>query len=156
MTAEQHNKYVALAHLANASLYLLMMGLMIVMFIAMIATVPDGRGGAPPIGFLVVMSVFMAAMTLIFTLPSLLAAYGFWKRKSWAKTAGIVGAVMAAMNFPVGVAACVYTFWFLFSDPGKAMYDKPRYSLPPPPPAWAPAAANQARDYAARTPPDWR
>ena len=35
------------------------------------------------------------------------------------------------MSFPIGTAVCAYTFWFLFSEPGKSLYDRPRYALPP-------------------------
>ena len=157
MTPEQHNKYVALAHLAYASIHMLLMGLMLSFFgIVLAGAARDGRGGSPPIEMLFLMGVFVAGMTLIFTGPSLFASYAFWKRKPWAKTAGIVAAVMAAMNFPVGVATCVYTFWFLFSDPGKILYDNVPRKLPPPPPTWEGLERSQTRNYANRTPPDWR
>ena len=155
MTAEQHNKYVALTHLANASFQLLMMAFMGVMFGIMISLDPGPN--PPPPAFFVVMFLFVGFFVLLFSLPSLFAAYGFWKRKSWAKTMGIVAGVCAAMHFPFGIAACIYTFWFLFSDPGKELYDKPRNMLPPAPPSWpTPEFNSQTADYARRTPPDWR
>jgi hypothetical protein len=70
---------------------------------------------------------------------------------------------VAAMNFPFGTAVCVYTFWFLFSEPGKAIFERSTYSLPPGQQTWA----NQSWNYDARRqrdaqydppqpPPDWR
>src|SRR5882724_6410088 len=137
MTPEEHNKYLAWAHLAHGGFQVLIMAFMMLMFGLMLGLVGSRPGGdGPPAAFFLVFMVFALVFNLIFALPSFIAAYGFLKRKSWAKTAGIIGGVMAAMNFPIGTAVCVYTFWFLFSDPGKVLYDQPSYALPPGPPLW--------------------
>jgi hypothetical protein len=158
MTPEKHNKYLAWSHLAHGGFQLLIMSFMMLMFGLMFGAVGRQPGGdGPPAGFFLVFMLFALVFNLIFALPSFIAAYGFLKRKPWAKTAGIVGGVMAAMNFPIGTAVCVYTFWFLFSDPGKVLYDQPAYALPPAPPLWAAeAAAQRTREYASSKPPDWR
>jgi hypothetical protein len=92
--------------------------------------------------------------------PNLIAGYALLKQKQWAKVAAIIGAVTSAMSFPIGTAVTAYTFWFLFSEPGKSIYDKPRYALPPQSAAWYSNAAQQQereKQYAPpSTPPDWR
>jgi hypothetical protein len=92
--------------------------------------------------------------------PNLIAGYALLKRKPWAKIAAIIGAVTAAMSFPIGTAVTAYTFWFLFSEPGKLMYDKPKSGLPPMPPDWnAFNGTEQSREQKyipPTTPPDWR
>ncbi len=89
--------------------------------------------------------------------PSIVAGYALLKQRRWAKTAAIIAGVLAAMQFPIGTAVCVYTFWFLFSEPGKVLYEKPTYALPPPPPVWNNQSQMRSEDqHLPRTPPDWR
>ena len=144
-----------MAHFAHGGFQLLMMTMMLLIFGIMIAVSATDSNG-PPAAFFAVFMVFILVFNLIFTLPSFIAGYGFWKKKSWARTTGIIAGVLAAMNFPIGTATCVYTFWFLFSDPGKELYDTSRHALPPPPPVWATVESDITTKRAARTPPDWR
>lgn len=118
---------------------------------------PDPQG--PPPGFMLIMWVFFGAFYGLMLAPNFVAGYALLKQKRWAKVAAIVGAVTSAMSFPIGSAVAAYTFWFLFSDPGKLMYDKPKTALPPMPPNWNAASTQQTREhqYVPPTqPPDWR
>jgi len=158
LTPEEHNKYLGWSHLAHGGLFLLfivaMLGLMSVAFLA--APGP----GAPPPAFLGIFWVFFGGFYGLMLAPQLIAGYALLKQKPWARTAAIIGAVTAAMSFPIGTAVCVYTFWFLFSEPGKALYDRPRFALPPAPPGWAinPAQnVEREKQYTPpSSPPDWR
>jgi len=159
LTADQHNRYLGLAHLAYAALHLLMGVLFGVMMIVMFSTIPPepGHPSSPPAIF-VVMACFFLVFTVGWTIPSMVAAYALLKRKRWAKTAGIVAGVFAAAQMPVGTAVCVYTFWFLFSEPGRSLYDRSIKTLPGRP-DWN--GVNQQRspegEYApTSSPPDWR
>ena len=128
---------------------------MIGLFIGVFSSVPDG----PPAGVAIFMTIFIGAMYSLMIIPSLVAGYGLLKHKRWARTAAIIGAVTAAMNFPLGTAACVYTFWFLFSEPGKAIFEKRNYMLPPGRQSWAYDVQNnqaQTTYTPPPTPPDWR
>ena len=129
---------------------------MIVFFNGMLGL---GPGGAP-VGIMILFSLFFTVMYGLMTIPSFLAGYALLKEKSWARTAAIIGGVTSAMNFPMGTAVCVYTFWFLFSDPGKRMFEKPTYQLPPGRQTWAPDEAykrqEQSQYVPPPTPPDWR
>jgi hypothetical protein len=160
MTAEQHNKYLAYAHIGYAAFQSLMGVATGVMMLLMLSAVP-GHGAEPPPAFFVFMAVFVLVFTVGWSIPSMIAAYGLLKKKRWAKTAGIVAGVFAATQLPVGTAVCVYTFWFLFSENGRQLYDRPTHSLPPAPPTdWA-SLNQQARETAqfqptTMTPPDWR
>jgi hypothetical protein len=158
LTPEEHNKYLGWSHIVYGSMFLGFMLLMVGFMFAvggLAATDPNG----PPAFMFGLMGLFFAVVYGAMTIPSFIAGYGLLKRKSWAKTAAIIGGVLAAMSFPVGTAVCVYTFWFLFSDPGKFLYDKTSYALPPGRQAWANVTVNQPREqqYAPpQTPPDWR
>ena len=143
MTPEEHNKYLGISHLVHGGLFLLLMLGMLAFMTTIFLSVPGNQG--PPAGFMVFMWVFIGGFYGLMTVPSLVAGYGLLKRRSWARIAAIIGAVTAAMSFPIGTAVCVYTFWFLFSEPGKFLYDRPRSALPPPPANWPPP-----------TLPDWR
>ena len=160
MTADQHNRYLGFAHLGYAALHLLMGVLFGVIMILMFSTIPPQPSQpSPPPAILVVMACFFLVFTVGWTIPSMVAAYALLKRKRWAKTAGIVAGVFAAAQMPVGTAVCVYTFWFLFSEPGRSLYDQSTKTLPGERPDWN--GVNQQRspegEYAPTTsPPDWR
>ena len=131
-----------------------------VMMIVMFSTMPQPPGNPPPPpAVFVVMGCFFLVFTVAWAFPSMVAAYALLKRKSWAKTAAIVAGVFAAPHMPVGTAVCVYTFWFLFSEPGRSLYDGSTKTLPGERPDWN--GVNQQRspegEYAPTgSPPDWR
>lgn len=166
MTPEQHNKYLAWSHIAYAGFFALIFGLFMLFFgITMIGAMLSGPGsaGGPPAFIFVIMFLFMAVMFAMFTLPSFVAGYGLLKRKKWAKVWAIIAAVLAGGQFPMGTAVTVYTFWFLFSEPGKQWFDQGQYALPPGRQTWA----NPQLDYDSQRqregqyappppPPDWR
>jgi hypothetical protein len=165
VTNEQHNRYAAYALLANAGFYLLIFGLMAAMFIVFGLWGPPGEPGPPP-AFFAFMFAFMAFFYALFALPSVIAGYGMLKQKSWARTAGIIAGVIAAMNFPIGTGAAVYALWFFFSDNWKEIYSD-GYSFAPPPPQIAYGVESQRAAYAEAerepqprfdpyNPPDWR
>lgn len=130
-----------------------------VMMIVMFSTMPQPPGNPPPPALFVVMGCFFLVFTVAWAFPSMVAAYALLKRKSWAKTAAIVAGVFAAPQMPIGTAVCVYTFWFLFSEPGRSLYDRSTKTLPGERPDWN--GVNQQRssegEYAPTgSPPDWR
>ena len=159
MTPEQHNKYLGFAHLAYAALHSLMGILFGVIMGAMFSVIPAQRGGPPPPPplFFVVMGFFLLVFTLGWAVPSMIAAYALLKRKRWAKTAAIVAAVFAAVRMPVGTAVSVYTFWFLFSEPGRSLYDRPAKALPTGEWSGIDYQKRTENEYApTASPPDWR
>ncbi len=155
MTPEEHNKYLGWSHLIHGGLFLLM----VIAILAMMSSIFFLDPKAPPPAFFAIMWVFMGGFYGLMLAPNLIAGYALLKRKPWAKMAAIVGAVTAAMSFPIGTAVSAYTFWFMFSEPGKSMYDKPKVALPPMPPDRNAARTQQAREHQyvpPTTPPDWR
>ena len=155
MTPEQHNKYLSWAHLGYAIITGLFMLLMMGFMIAMLSMDPKG----PPAGFVVFMVLIMGLMFSAMIVPSFIAAHALKKRKRWAKIASIIAGVTSATNAPFGTAVCVYTFWFLFSEPGKALYDNPQRMLPEARQAPWPVnktAAKEEQYVPPPSPPDWR
>ncbi len=160
MTPEEHNKFLGISHLVYGGLFGLMMVAMLVFFSFIIGLSgsqqpPDG----PPAALFFMMFIFMSLFYGMLIIPSFIAGYGLLRRRKWAKLASIIAGVLAGMSFPIGTAVCIYTFWFLFSEPGKTLYDKPAYALPPLPPNWAAEASSRKREpqyVPPASPPDWR
>jgi hypothetical protein len=154
VTPEQHNKYLSWAHFVHAGLSTLIMGGMIAIFTAAMAF----DSNPPPLFFFLFMGFFMAMIFGLMIVPSMVAGYGLKKRKQWARTACMIAGVTASMSAPVGIAVCIYTFWFLFSEPGKVLYGKTQYALPPQKEAWGiPSREVREHQYVPPvSPPDWR
>jgi hypothetical protein len=154
VTPEQHNRYLSWAHFIHAGISTLLMGLMIVIVTTAMAFDPN----PPPLFFFIFMAVMMVFIFGLMIVPSMVAGYGLKKRKRWARTASIIAGVTASMSAPVGIAVCIYTFWFLFSEPGKLLYDNAKYALPPRNEAWRiPSREVKEHQYVPPpSPPDWR
>ena len=173
MTPAEHNKALGICHLAYGGFFMLLMFAMLFFMFAIFSTIPPppGRPDANfPLVIMPIFFIFMLIYAAIFAVPSFIAGYAMLKRKQWARTASIVAAVMETMSFPFGTAVAVYSFWFMFSDAGKSLYDNSYartdparpYALhdAPPQPAsdWnAQASYGREREYAPPAqPPDWR
>jgi len=161
LTPEQHNKYLAYSNFAYGGLFALFALLMMIFMFGMMTMTPNG----PPAGVIVFMSLFIGIIYGVMILPSFIAGWALLKRKKWARTASIISGVVAGANFPFGTAVCIYTFWFLFSDPGKYFFEQNnyKYALPPGQQTWAnqswqPDAQRQREPQyqPPPTPPDWR
>jgi hypothetical protein len=155
LTPEEHNRYVAWSHLAYGGLMALFCLAMIGMFIGVFGSMPD----APPPIVMLFITIFIGGLYSLMTIPSFVAGYALLKHKSWARTAALIGSVTALTNFPIGAAVCAYTFWFLFSESGKAIFEKRNYMLPPGRQSWAYDVQNnqvQTTYTPPPTPPDWR
>ena len=142
MTALEHNKLVGWAQLGYAAFHVLMLIVTYAFMGAMFATIFGdvqriGGEPAPPFAFMAVIFVFAGLINILMTIPSIVAGYALLKRRPWAKIAGIIAGALSAMSFPIGTAVAVYTFWFLFSDAGKQVYELTKFTPPPPPASWA-------------------
>jgi hypothetical protein len=160
MTPEEHNKYLGMAHVAYGVVHILLTLFTGVFVLGMMGllTFNSGRSDGPPASFMAVIMVFVVIVNALFAIPSFIAGYAFLKRKSWAKIAGIIAAALSALRIPFGTAVSVYTFWFLFSTPGKILYDNLARALPPAPPDWSAIERDRRKaSYAPpASPPDWR
>lgn len=52
-------------------------------------------------------------ITLIFSLPGILAGIGLFKRKEWARILTLILSVLNLISFPIGTAVGVYSIWAL-------------------------------------------
>jgi hypothetical protein len=157
LSPAEHNKYLGMAHVGYGAFHLLVTAaISIFLFGVMLPASQGGRALGSFFGYFI---AFAFLLNVVLSVPPFVAGYAFLKRKRWAKIAGIIAAVVAAIRVPFGTAVAIYTFWFLFSAPGKILYDNSAQALPPAPPAdWSAAdKAQRAHEYPTRTsPPDWR
>ena len=105
---------------------------------------PQRTNDPPPefiIGILAAVFFFVLAITILFSVPKMVAGYGLRKRKTWARGWAIVASIMSCLSFPLGTAIGVFGLMFLFSDEGKLYFDQQEYGgrlgpTAPPPNSW--------------------
>ena len=163
MTPQEHNKALGICHLVYGGLHTLMLLAMVMIFWGFARIVPPG---GPPPEFFLLIGMVMLVFNLIFTFPSFVAGYALLKRKPWARTASLIAAVLEAMSVPIGTAVCIYSFWFMLSEPGKRLYERPElaararaslHDASPQPAAWWREPAEAAQAEPVQPPPTgWR
>lgn len=169
MTPTDHNKVLGIMYLIYGGLNAISLLIVIPFILISVLMVGSGEGEAMAVGAVFfVIAILTGLLTLLFSLPPLVAAYGLLKHKAWARTAGIVAAVVASLGFPLGTALCFYALWFFFGE-GKAFYaggvgagaqwQGALGSAPASTYGWEAqrAKSERAREYVPPTqPPDWR
>lgn len=151
MTPQDHNKLIGVFHLVHGGMqaFGVLIAVVFLLFGGVLAAASGGRDAAAPLLIFVVVAALIIAVTAIFILPSIIAGYGMLKHKSWARTLGIIAAIVSLPCIPTGTALGVYSLWFLLGDEGKRFYlnggSDAAYMTPPPPKTWQP-----------QSPPDWR
>ncbi|MCA1816858.1 MAG: transmembrane 9 family protein [Acidobacteria bacterium] len=164
MKPEEHNKTLGVLHLVYGGLQALFV--IVASFFAIPAFYviwnEPGRT-APPLAFALMVFGGLLALSLFFFAPALVAGYGLLKRKGWARAAGIVAAILMALNAPFGTALAIYTLWFLLGSGARLYEDESarfaRYALgdAPPTPTSEWFDKEREREYAPPVqPPDWR
>lgn len=158
MNSTDHNKILGIIHIAYGAFTVIVLLLLAVFLFPVLgfAAARTSGGEVAGIGIVALIVGIVIGVNLLLTVPEFVAGYALLKRKKWAKAAGVVSAILESLNFPFGTALCVYTLWFLFSDQGKALYDKSPAALPPPPvPQWV-NSPNREAAYVPPSPSDWR
>jgi hypothetical protein len=89
-----------------------------------------------PFWVLGITGFLLAAFMVVLALPGFIAGVGLLKRKSWGRILTIIVAVFDLLNFPIGTAIAVYSFYVLFqnaadayftgSSPGRAIQEVPQ------------------------------
>ncbi|MBV9216084.1 MAG: hypothetical protein JO053_07905 [Acidobacteria bacterium] len=113
-----------------------------------VTAAPPNHGEAPPAALIVtivaVAFFFVLIVTVLFSIPKIVAGIGLRKEKPWARTWAIIASIMSCMSFPIGTAIGVFGLIFLLSDEGKAYFASQQYGqlagaapmTPPPANSW--------------------
>lgn len=168
MTPEDHNRLLGWSHIVWGAMFSLIGIFVVLMFglVGLATMFEPHQPNDPPSAFFLIFSLF-GFFYVAFSLPSFIAGIGLLKRKRWAKVWAIIGGVLSAMSFPIGTAVTVYTFWFLFSEHYKVLYEGATPNTYHPPaglygaPAQGPWVRSEAktREYQYQPPPqppNWR
>jgi hypothetical protein len=129
MRTESHNRLVAVLHLAHGFVAgVSAIGLLLAMVLLFgfkaalerwVFPIRDGGGSDPELWLGVFFVAALAVCTLfavLFTVPAIAGGFGMLKQRRWARKLVIVSSVVAALDFPLGTALAVYTFWFLLAN----------------------------------------
>jgi len=124
MTAKEHNKILGILFLVYGGLHVigLIIGILAMLgMMGFVATQARSRDAAP-MALIFGISIGIMFFAMLFVIPILIAGWKILKERAGGRTWGIVGAILAVLNFPLGTAVGVYGLWFLFGDEGKNFY----------------------------------
>jgi hypothetical protein len=79
---------------------------------------PEAFALIAPITFLV------GAILLVIATPSIAAGVGLLRYRSWGRVLTLVLSVLRLLEFPLGTATAIYSFWVLLSRGGKTFFNE--------------------------------
>lgn len=134
MTGKQHARLLGLLFWLFTAFNVLVVLAIAVIYIAIFGVVfsqvPQKPGEPDPAVIMTILAIafaFALIVTVLFSVPKMIAGYGLRHEKPWASTWAIVASAMAAMSFPFGTAIGVYGLIFLLGDEGKKSFGDPSY-----------------------------
>ena len=171
MTPQDHNRIVGIMHLIWGGFNTVMILVIYPIILGIMGPIFRNDPNVPPEFASVFTAVMVAVfvLSLLFSLPPLLAGYAMLKRKRWARVMSIIAACFEALSMPFGTALAVYSLWFHFG-PGQN-FNRGGHDAPPAPDwrgslrdgsayDWETQRAAQSsrpREYTPpKQPPDWR
>jgi hypothetical protein len=90
-----------------------------------IVTNVNGWPGGFPLGRLVSGGLVFAGFWVgVFAAAEIIAAWGLFERRPWARILALVIGFLALLRFPFGTALGIYTLWVLLPGPAGQEYDR--------------------------------
>ncbi|HEX8119212.1 MAG TPA: hypothetical protein VF521_18180 [Pyrinomonadaceae bacterium] len=170
MTPQDHNRIIGIMHLIWGGFNTVMILVIYPILIGIMGPIFRSDPNVPPEFASVFTAVMVAVfvLSLLFSLPPLLAGYAMLKRKRWARVMSIIASCFEALSMPFGTALAVYSLWFHFgpgqnfnkggetfasSDWRGSLRDGSAYDWE----AQRTSQTSRPREYAPpKQPPDWR
>jgi len=119
---EMHVRVLGWLYILSNSI-LLLVGLTGLVFLTGIGLVSGDLDSVGVLGFIDgVGFIFFAALAL----PGMLAGYGLLRRTSWARVLVLVVAFLGLLDFPIGTAIGIYTFWVVLQDDAAEYFVTPK------------------------------
>ncbi|MCZ7575024.1 MAG: hypothetical protein M5U01_41275 [Ardenticatenaceae bacterium] len=67
----------------------------------------------------------VGALLVVLALPGIIAGFGLLQRKAWARFLALVVGFLNLINFPLGTAIGIYTFWVLMQESATGYFEAP-------------------------------
>ena len=124
---KSHVQIVAGLNIAAGALYLLG-AFALFAFFGLIGGVVAANGEPGAGGIIGAIAAFLSVFLVLLGLPSIIAGWGLFLGKGWARILTIVLAVLHLPNVPIGTALGVYSLWVLLSDEPASPASEPLVS----------------------------
>ena len=101
-----------------------------VAFFAFVAIIGGGLISGDPEAMLVtsIVAPLVGLFLLLLSVPGIVGGIGLIKGKSWARYLVMVLAVFNLLDFPIGTAISLYSFWVLLQDETGLLFgDQPKF-----------------------------
>jgi hypothetical protein len=111
MTPRDHNRTVGILHG--------LVGALVLIGLTVAAVLEARRRPSDAVGRL-------AWMLYVVPLPllQLLTAYGVYAIKRWGRTLALLFSIPYVLVFPLGTLLAAYTWWVLYGETGRRLYDQ--------------------------------
>lgn len=132
MTANEHNKILAIGFAAFAVLFaftfLLLMLVSVGVFVSLGITFANETGDTRQTGIGILGGVFAilfyGLLGAVFVLPTAVASLKMFKKRRNTRIWGTIASLAVLLIMPLGTVLGVYALWFLFSGEGKQFYSR--------------------------------
>ncbi len=119
-----HVQIVAILHIALGVIALLC-AVAIFLFFGMATAVVTSQGDRHAAGITAIVGVVLGVFLTILSLPGMLGGWALYSGRPWGRPVILVLSALHVLNFPIGTALSVYSFWALLSEP------QPTVAVPP-------------------------
>ena len=118
---QQHVTILGWLYVVSHALFLVMGGFVFIL----LTGIGAASGEAEATRILGVVGTAVGLLLAALAVPGLAAGYGLLKHKPWARILAIVVGVLGLVNFPVGTAIGLYTFWVLTQEAATEYFAAP-------------------------------
>jgi hypothetical protein len=109
---QQHATIVGWLHiLGNAIMFLI--GCFV---FALLWGIGVASGDAEAARILGIIGTSVGAFLVLLGIPGIVAGFGVLRRKAWARVLALVVSFLGLVNFPLGTAIGIYSFWVLLQE----------------------------------------
>ena len=109
---EQHASIVGWLHIAGNAIMILA-GCAV---FALLGGIGLATGDPEASGILAIVGGALGVFLAILGIPGIVAGYGVLRRKAWGRILAMVVGFLGLVNFPIGTAIGIYTFWVMLQD----------------------------------------
>jgi hypothetical protein len=109
---KNHIQIVAALNIAAGALYLIAASAIFVFF-GLAGGIVASQGEPAAAGILGLIMIALSTFLALLGLPSVIAGWGLFAGKSWARPVALVLAILHLPNIPFGTALGIYTLWAL-------------------------------------------